>query len=62
MCQPGKMQRRTGRAGCNCGCGCGPSFRRFLSSEEERERLENYRDQLKKELSGVEERISELGK
>jgi hypothetical protein len=45
--------------GC-CGCGCGPSFRRFISSEEEQECLETYRDQLKKELAGVEEHIKEL--
>jgi hypothetical protein len=45
--------------GC-CGCGCAPSFRRFISSEEEQECLETYRDQLKKELAGVEEHIKEL--
>ena len=63
MCQPRKMSRHMGMAGSTCGpCGCGygPSFRRFFSSEEEREGLETYRDQLKKELAGVEERISEL--
>jgi len=43
-----------------CGCGCGPSFRRFVSAKEEQERLEDYRDQLKKELAGVEEHIQEL--
>ena len=45
--------------GC-CECGCGSSFRRFFSSEEERECLETYRDQLKKELAGVEEQIKTL--
>jgi hypothetical protein len=35
-------------------------FRRFISAKEEQERLEEYRDQLKKELAGVEERIQEL--
>jgi len=48
--------------GCTCGCcgrGCGLSFRRFFSSKEERECLESYKDQLQKELAGVEERIKE---
>jgi hypothetical protein len=45
--------------GC-CGCGCGPSFRRFFSSKEELECLEAYRDQLKKEVDGVDERVREL--
>jgi hypothetical protein len=56
------MSRNVGMSGCTCGCGCGcgPSFRRFFSSQEERECLEAYRDQLKKELTGVEERIGEL--
>ena len=43
-----------------CNCGCGMLFRRFISSKEETERLEEYRDQLKKEIIGVEERIQEL--
>ena len=63
MCQPTGGQRYTAVSGCTCGCcgcGCGPSFRRFFSSKEERECLETYRDQLKKELAGVEERIKEL--
>jgi len=47
-----------GGATCGC-CGCGPSFRRFFSAKEEEERMENYRDQLKKELAGVEERLKE---
>ena len=43
-----------------CGCGCGGFHRRFVSAKEEQERLENYAEQLKKELAGVEERIQEL--
>ncbi|MBO3842710.1 MAG: DUF5320 domain-containing protein [Candidatus Brockarchaeota archaeon] len=39
---------------------CGCRFRGFLSSKEEMELLENYRDQLRKEIAGVEERIKEL--
>ena len=53
-CEPRKPK------GCTCGCGCGPSFRRFYSSEEEREQLESYKDELKKELAGVEELLTEL--
>lgn len=34
-------------------------FRRFFTSKEEEEWLENYRDQLKKELAGLEERLKE---
>ncbi len=63
MCQPREIPRYTGLAGCTCGCcgcGCGPSFRSFFSVKEEQERLELYRDQLKKELDGVEECIKEL--
>ena len=63
MCQPRGNQRYTVMPGCTCGCcgcGCGSSFRRFFSSKEEQECLENYRDQLKKELAGVEEHIREL--
>lgn len=63
MCRPRTTQRYWGMGGCACGCcgcGCGPAFRRFFSSKEEIECLEGYRDQLKKELAGVEERITEL--
>jgi hypothetical protein len=45
-----------------CGCGCGPGFRRFVSPQEEQEWLENYRDQLKKELAGVEDHIKKSKK
>jgi hypothetical protein len=59
MCQTREHRRHHPEASgcCCCGCGCGHSFRRFFSSQEERERLENYRDQLKKELAAVEERL-----
>jgi hypothetical protein len=63
MCQPREIQRYKGLADCTCGCcgcGCGPSFRSFFSAKEEQERLEFYRDQLKKELDGIEECIKEL--
>lgn len=41
-------------------CGCGPFFRRFVSAKEERERLEEYRDQLKNELTAIEEHLEEF--
>ncbi len=59
MCQTGTAHGSRGSTGCTCGCGCGHGFRRFFTAEERRECLENYRDQLKKELVGLEERIEE---
>lgn len=62
MCTPGG-QRHPGPAGTAwscCHCGCGLSFRRFFSAKEELECLENYRDQLKRELAGLEERLKEV--
>ena len=60
MCQPRGRQTGSGGWGCGCGCGCGTFTRRFMSAREEQERLEEYREELKKELAGVEERIQEL--
>jgi len=65
MCRPRGTQSTPGACGCTCtcgccGCGCGTFFRRFISAKEEQERLEEHRDQLKKELAGVEERIHEV--
>ena len=63
MCQPREIPRYTGMSGCACGCcgcGCGPSFRSIFSVKEDQERLEGYRDQLKKELAGVQECIKKL--
>jgi hypothetical protein len=34
--------------------------RRYITKEERREALESYREDLKKELQGVEERLAEL--
>lgn len=60
MCQPRGSQIHMGIGGGRyCDCGCLPP-RRFFSSKEEQEWLENYRDQLKKEMEGAEERIKEL--
>ena len=44
--------------GMNDSCCC--STRRFSTNQEKRELLEQYRDQLKLELQGVEERINEF--
>jgi hypothetical protein len=41
-----------------CGCSCGG--RKFLSKEEELESLEEYKESLKRELEGVEEKLNEL--
>jgi hypothetical protein len=53
-----------GECGCQCGCETGiPGHlygRRFLTKEEKIERLENYVESLKKELSAVAEKIKEL--
>ena len=61
-CMPRQGRRHSGAGGCTCGCGGGMFFRRFISAEEEKERLEEYEAQLKKELKGVEESIKELKK
>ncbi len=58
MCQPGKGQWTS--AARACGCGCGSFVRRFISKKEEKEMLEEYKDQLKKELVAVEERIKDF--
>lgn len=53
-----------GSDGCcddGCCCGSGGFRRRFMSAREEREMLESYRDDLRLELEGLEERLKELG-
>ena len=52
---------------CECGCGCGGRHehhryrgRRFFTREERGKDLEEYADELKKELAAVEEQIKEL--
>jgi len=44
---------------CSTSC-CTPLVRHFVSAKEERERLEKYREELKKELAGVDETIEKL--
>jgi hypothetical protein len=54
--------------GCDCGCPVGYGHGHghavamwcFMSKQETKEKLEQYEDQLKKELAGVRERIQEL--
>ena len=45
-----------------CCCAPGLFIRRFRTSKEEEERLQAYKDQLQKELAGLEERIQKLKK
>jgi hypothetical protein len=61
MCCETNIQRPQNRQAM-CGCGCTGLSRRFLSVEEERAKLEEYQDQLKKELAGVQESINQLQK
>ena len=61
MC--GSREGHRDRGQCGCGCACGRFFHRhYYQRQEEREWLEEYRDGLKKELAGVEERLRELKK
>ncbi len=61
MCRSRLAPRNVGEIPCTCGCGCDrdSSFRRFSTREEELESLESYKDQLQRELAGVEQRIKE---
>jgi hypothetical protein len=56
MCCDPKDARR----GFDSCCAPGHMVRRFRSAKEDVERLEAYRAELEKEISGVEERIQEL--
>jgi len=44
----------------DCGCGCGSFTRRFVSSKEEREGIQEYKAQLEKEIAAVEEHLAKL--
>lgn len=60
MCQVQRAPTNLGHGlGCTCGC-CGPWPRHFIAPAEEKEMLEKYRDSLKNELAGLEERLKEL--
>jgi len=60
VCQ-GKRIFGLGGHASSCRCGCMPFHRRFISTKEEQELLEEYRNQLKKEMEGVEESLGKLG-
>jgi len=60
MCCEPKVARISRASGC-C-CGPGHMTRRFVSSKEEAEKLEQYREQLEKEIAGIDERINDLKK
>ena len=63
MCESKEGQSISRASGCGCGCcgcGCGTFSRRFLTEKEKKERLEEYKAQLKRELEGVEEHIQEF--
>jgi hypothetical protein len=52
---------------CHCGCGCGADYedghryrRRFLTKTEKLEKLKSYAEELRKELTAVEENAKEL--
>jgi hypothetical protein len=56
-CEPIIIKRvMDGKDGC---CQPGGFQRRFVTKEEELEKLQEYRDQLKKELEGVEEHLKD---
>ena len=57
-CKTNSMGKGHCGPGMNCGCGCGN--RRFYSKEEQIEMLERYRDQLKKELQGLDAHLVDL--
>ena len=58
MCHPHNTHLSHGA----CGLGCGPAKRRFFSAKEMQEHLVKYRDELKKEIAGLEEHIQEFKK
>jgi hypothetical protein len=51
-----------GECGCepSMGCHIQPHGRHFLTKEEKIKQLENYAEELKKEIAAVDERIKEL--
>ena len=57
MCHHGKHTGGSGYQTHGCGCECTMFPRHFISSKEKKEMLENYKDQLQKELQGIEECI-----
>ena len=61
-CHTDHRERKHG-CGCASGRGHGHGFRRnYVTREERKERLEAYRDELRKELTGVDEALADLAK
>ncbi len=63
MCQPGTSRMPIRNRGCSCGCcgcGCGILNRRFITRNEELDSLKEYKEEIVRELAGVEERMLEL--
>lgn len=60
-CDPREAHRAHERSCCEPDC-CMPHFfaRRFVSAKEKQERLIAYKEQLEKEIAGIQERIQEL--
>ncbi len=61
MCCEPRVVKTSRDSDCCC-CEPGHVVRRFVSSKEEADRLARYRDQLEKEIAGIDERIEELKK
>ena len=61
MCCEPKAVKTSSDSGCCC-CEPGLAVRRFVSSKEEAEKLESYKDQLEREIAGIDERIEEIKK
>jgi hypothetical protein len=61
MCCEPKAVRISKASDCCC-CEPGHLSRRFVSSKDEAEMLEQYKEQLEKEIAGVDERIGDLKK
>ena len=59
-CGSGASAHRAEASSCRCPSCCGPT-RHFITKAERREALEKYTEELKKELTGVEERLQDLG-
>jgi radical SAM superfamily enzyme YgiQ (UPF0313 family) len=63
MYQSGTSQMPIRNRGCSCGCcgcECGTLNRRFISRKEELDSLKEYKEEIVRELAGVEERMLEL--
>ena len=62
MCCQGRRGFGMGRHSSGCRCGCMSFHRSFISAKEELEMLNEYKDQLKKEVEGIDEHLEKLRK